>query len=208
MRWPARLFSWLVGPLRGQATVGRQKAQNAQTSIESALASVYGGGRGYTGRLSSGKTGPKFVMKRVRCSRGRLPASGGPPSDRRKLLPPSQSLPHPPGQGTTGRRTRRPYVFRHRPGSPDPATDKPHLSVSIRVHPWLTPGGAIRKHLSVILDDASGPVGRHAECIRRLPETLGRSADHFVSAAPKTGFSSVGWPPIQRASHAWNSQFQ
>jgi hypothetical protein len=76
------------------------------------------------------------------------------------------------------------------------------------VHPWLTPRGALRNHLPVILNDASGPVSRRAECLGRLPETFGQSPDHFVSAAPKMGFSSVGWPPIQRASHAWNSQFQ
>ena len=37
------------------------------------------GGRGYTGCLSSGKAEPPFVKKRVRCSRGCLPASCGLP---------------------------------------------------------------------------------------------------------------------------------
>lgn len=55
--------------------------------------------RGYTACLSSTIAGPIFVKKRVRCSRGRLPAVGQrrhPPSERRKLLPPTpaHSLAH------------------------------------------------------------------------------------------------------------------
>jgi len=41
----------------------------------------------------------------------------------------------------------RSSLFLHRPGSPDPTTNEPHLSVSIRAHPWLIPRGAVRKRL-------------------------------------------------------------
>jgi hypothetical protein len=51
------------------------------------------GDPGYTGCLKSGNTGPPFVTKRVRCSRGCLPASGGPPTGLRKLLPPISLTP-------------------------------------------------------------------------------------------------------------------
>ena len=46
------------------------------------------GGRACTGCLSSGNAETHFVKKRVRCSRGCLPASGGPLSDHRKTLTP------------------------------------------------------------------------------------------------------------------------
>ena len=62
--------------------------QRTGKAVQGAPSSSIRRSRGYTGCLSSGKTVTIFVEKRVRCSRGRLPASGGPPSDRRKLFPP------------------------------------------------------------------------------------------------------------------------
>ena len=85
---------------------------------------------------------PTFVTKHVRCSRGRLPASGGPPSDHQELLPPSPGL----------RRTRRRYVCRYSPGSPDPGYKR---TAFIRVDSCPSVVAPSRSHSEAVLNDTS-----------------------------------------------------
>ena len=81
-------FICAIRKIRGSISLRSEQPLAVTQAVWSAA-----GGRACTGCLSSGNAETHFVKKRVRCSRGCLPASGGPPSDRRKLLPPI--TPHP-----------------------------------------------------------------------------------------------------------------
>jgi hypothetical protein len=88
------------------------------------------------------KTGPKFVMKRVRCSRGRLPRIVGKSSCLHKAFLIRRAK-----GGQVGGRDGRTFAGIVR-GRLTPATNEPHLSVSIRVHPWLPLRGATPEHIT------------------------------------------------------------
>ncbi len=81
-------FICAIRKIRGSISLRSEQPLAVTQAVWSAA-----GGRACTGCLSSGNAETHFVKKRVRCSRGCLPASGGPPTGLRKLLPPISLTP-------------------------------------------------------------------------------------------------------------------